>query len=255
MNKKLLLYGLIAIVIVVLAIFANYRNGERFCKGVHIDISYSDATQLTDTADIALILQQTYDDITTKQLKQIDLAALQHAILDKNPYLLNATANQTLSGWISLQIVQRTPIALLYTNKKGISNPTYYIDDTGMLLPVRLSPQKTPILSRLLPINGNTAQFITDTVALRNLYHILQLINTNATYQALIGQIYITNNNDICAITEIAPETIINFGSFDSFDKKLKTLTAFIDRQLKTANAPTYSQINLKYRNQIVCTK
>jgi cell division protein FtsQ len=47
----------------------------------------------------------------------------------------------------------------------------------------------------------------------------------------------------------------ILLGSLDDFEKKLKHLRLFYEQVIPKMGWEKYSVINLKYRNQIVCTK
>jgi hypothetical protein len=53
-------------------------------------------------------------------------------------------------------------------------------------------------------------------------------------------------------IARIGPEVVL-LGDKTNLDKKLRNLKLFYSQQQATAAA--YSMINLKYNNQIICTK
>ena len=69
-----------------------------------------------------------------------------------------------------------------------------------------------------------------------------------------IEQIYVNQNNDVELIPRVG-EQVIMLGSFENFEEKLANLKLFYDQAVPKVGWDKYSIINLKYKDQIVCTK
>jgi len=81
-----------------------------------------------------------------------------------------------------------------------------------------------------------------------------QFIYNDELWRAQIAQVYVDNPNNIELIPRVGPHTII-LGSADNFEHKLAKLRIFYQTALPEEGWNKYKQINLKYSNQIVCTK
>jgi cell division protein FtsQ len=55
-------------------------------------------------------------------------------------------------------------------------------------------------------------------------------------------------------VPNIGPSSIL-LGSVDALESKFKRLQLFYTKALPLAGWDTYSSLNLKYTNQIICTK
>ena len=69
----------------------------------------------------------------------------------------------------------------------------------------------------------------------------------------MVTQIYLQKQN-IILITRFK-DLEINIGSLDYLEVKLDNLLAFYERIIKFKGWSYYTSVNLKYRDQIICTK
>jgi len=84
------------------------------------------------------------------------------------------------------------------------------------------------------------------------LYCLAKYIDSNEFWKAQIQQI--TVGADIELIPSIGKHKII-FGDTQDIDKKFKKLYIFYTRGLSKVGWNTYSEINLKFENNVVCKK
>ena len=92
-----------------------------------------------------------------------------------------------------------------------------------------------------------------DTINKR-LNDIISFINKDEFLEAMIGQIDVTKSGDFILYPKIAEHYVI-FGSTSNMEDKFKRLKIFYKKALKFVNWKQYESINLKYKNQIICTK
>ena len=69
-----------------------------------------------------------------------------------------------------------------------------------------------------------------------------------------IEQIYVHPDKEVELIPRVGNHRIL-LGTFDHFEEKLANLRLFYEQAIPKMGWEKYSIINLKYRNQIVCTK
>ncbi|MCF8296880.1 MAG: hypothetical protein K9J13_04975, partial [Saprospiraceae bacterium] len=94
---------------------------------------------------------------------------------------------------------------------------------------------------------------IKNNSTINKIFILAKAITKDEFFKAQIEQIYI-NKNEIELIPKVGDHVII-FGSISDMDEKLDKLKLFYIKGLKKTGWNNYKTINLKYRNQIVCTK
>lgn len=99
-------------------------------------------------------------------------------------------------------------------------------------------------------VTGN----ISDSIILKEIYIFAQYLNNNEFWDAQIDQIIVDKDQDIKLVTRVGGH-LINIGSFDNIDTKLKRLFVFYKEGLNQFGWNKYSSINLKFDNQVVCVE
>ena len=148
-----------------------------------------------------------------------------------------------------------------------MKDENYYLDDDGKMMP--LSDKYT---SNVLVANGNisesfgqnyfrsVANIAKDSTlrarsVLDELYAMATYINKDEFWKAQIQQIYINNDKEMELIPLVCNHKII-FGDTSNMEEKFNKLLTFYKQGLSyTGDWNKYSIINLKFKNQIVCTK
>ena len=88
-----------------------------------------------------------------------------------------------------------------------------------------------------------------------DIYNISAFITKDSVLASLIHQINITAEKEIELYPSIGNHKII-FGEATDFEEKFNKLKLFYTEGLnKTDGWNKYSTINIKYKNQVVCTK
>ena len=85
------------------------------------------------------------------------------------------------------------------------------------------------------------------------IYNFVKEINKSDFWRAQITQIHF-ENNDIVLIPRVGSQKI-NIGSFENIAEKLDNLYQFYRVAMDLKGWQTYSDINLKFNNQIVCVR
>ena len=77
-------------------------------------------------------------------------------------------------------------------------------------------------------------------------------MDSNEFWKAQIEQIYVGEEIEL---VPLAGSHIIVLGNFQDIDEKMNKLLVFYTHGLNKVGWNIYETINLKYKNQIVCTK
>jgi len=88
----------------------------------------------------------------------------------------------------------------------------------------------------------------------KQLYEIATYVDKDAFWKAQIEQIFVTAESELLLIPKIGDHTIV-FGSSENMTEKFDKLMVFYREGLSRVGWNKYSTINLKYKDQVVCTK
>jgi cell division protein FtsQ len=87
-----------------------------------------------------------------------------------------------------------------------------------------------------------------------DIYTYMALIQRDKFLMALTEQLYVNFDGEIELIPKAGPTSIL-LGDAHMAESKLSRLKLFYRKGLPLAGWDTYSAVNLKYKEQIICTK
>ena len=154
--------------------------------------------------------------------------------------IANVEVYKTPSGIIKMEVEQKMPI-LRVMSVRG----NYYVDNIGTTMPVsRRYVAHVPVVSG----------YVEKDLAVTDLYKFALFLQENKFWNNQIEQIYVHPDNEVELIPRVGNHRII-LGTFQDFQEKLDNLELFYEQAIPKVGWEKYSIINLKYKNQIVCTK
>ena len=154
-------------------------------------------------------------------------------------------AHRDLSGELTVDIEEHTPIARIISNNR----PDDYVTEKGEL--IGISPHYTV---RTLLLSGSyfeLAHSLTDTRS-KSILDLANAINDDAFWKAQISQLVVEKDGGITLIPEIGNHQI-EFGMGIEIEAKFKKLKILYKEILPVKGWDKYKKISVKYRNQIVC--
>jgi cell division protein FtsQ len=120
----------------------------------------------------------------------------------------------------------------------------YYIDKQGIKMPL-----STNFSSRVLLVSGvNNDDEITEILPL-----ILKIEGDDFLHKEIVGILKSAENE--YQFSARSGEYKIDFGNLSEMDIKFKKLKAFYNKTFEDKTIQNYKTINVKYHNQVVCTK
>ena len=153
-----------------------------------------------------------------------------------------------LKGKVSVEIEPRNPIARLFWN----NGKSIYLDEDGGWMP--LSDKYT---ARVIVINGNLPDSRGDENSDKTwneLFILVQTIRSDAFLRAQVEQIYRNLKGDLILFPRVGKHSIL-LGNTQNLDRKFDKLKLFYKEGLSKVDWNKYKQIDLRYKNQVVCTK
>ncbi len=263
-KKVLILVLWIAVVSGILVTLGFVDAREQEVKGKLPDITINDdgKNYFIDADDIRDFLRSRRDTLLNQPMREINVYELEKA-LNAHPAIANAEVSVDVNGAANIDIRQRNPL-LRIINMNGES---YYIDDEARLMPLSENyTARVPVASGFISekyvqyYRSNIHALADDTLASRNT--VLDEVYKVAAYMAkdtlignLIQQIYINQEREMELYPVVGTHKII-FGDGSAIEEKFEKLKIFYKEGLNSMNNwNKYTAINLKYKDQVVCTK
>ena len=248
------------IVYMVIALgFVSGKTEEVNCQGISVDIVDYDDARFINEKDVKQMLDRHKFKYIGQPLEAINTMKAE-SLLYRFPSVKTADAFTTIDGSLNVRIEQREPM-IRVVNKHGQS---YYIDMEGYLMPLSEHFSAYTIVANgnieePFRISRNQSIIVTDTLGnpvpktLSDQYRLTEYINNDNLWKAQFEQIYVNGDKEYMLIPRVGPHVIL-FGTIDKMEKKFSKLRS-IYKVMNTIGWNKYKLINLKYKNQVVCTK
>jgi cell division protein FtsQ len=257
--KNILLWIVLAVYFIAILGFVAETRKHVICNKIEIDISDSDMNKFLQKGDVNRALAKYKTHVIGMPIDSVN-TFLAEKVIGINPAIKECAAYTTAEGSLCIKVEQRKPILRVVNNKYQ----NYFIDETGQII-----PQINQYASYTLVANGNINEpFVVsgsrnifpskkDTILRPNiiydLYYLASFIKNDDFWNAQIEQIYVDSRNDMQLIPRVGSHVII-FGRADNMAIKFKKLKS-IYRAFNEIGWNKYKTINLKYNNQVICTK
>ncbi|MDR1646279.1 MAG: cell division protein FtsQ [Tannerellaceae bacterium] len=221
-----------------MVLFFNPRQDD-LCKDLSITLQESKNTHFISKATLIAALKQAGLYPVGRRMNEINTDKIETELL-RNEILERVDAYKTPSGILRIDVKQKTPIMRVI----GPDN-NFYIDSQGSLMPTSWRyAVHVPVASG----------YVRKELAITELYEFALFLQENEFWNNQIEQIYIHPNREV-ELTPRVGDHLILLGTFDNFREKLNNLQLFYDQAIPKIGWGKYSIINLKFKNQIVCTK
>jgi|TARA_B100000959_G_scaffold35073_1_gene33483 cell division protein FtsQ len=224
-------------VIVLLMAFSVNKQKLTTCNVFDVEIVSSE-NDFIDSKTVEEFLKNKNLHPSGKFRTEIAIDEMEKNIAN-HPSVQNVNAFSDIRGNIKVEIKQRNPIVRVQT-----VNKSFYIDESGKKMP--LSEVYT---SRVLVITGNVNYYKIDELFLMS-----KFITDSPFWKAQIMQMHLEENEEITLIPRVGYQQIV-FGKPINIEEKFRKLKLFYEKGISDKGWNNYSHINLKFKNQIVCTK
>ena len=264
--KKILRISFWVILVAGLAMifaFAQKQEGDLLCKKINITVLRDAGTEnyFVEESAIRSLIAQKFGQVENTPLRNLDVNFLERLIY-ANPWVERSDVYLSIDGVVSIEIEQRQPI-LRIINERG---ENYYMDDSGKLM--LWSSNFTP---RVLIASGNIHESYADwnrvsaaglinndtlktITVLDDLYSMATFILADDFWSAHIEQIYVNAGGEIELVPKVGEHKII-FGNSEEIAEKFWKLKTFYKEGLNYTGWENYDTLNLKFNNQVVCSK
>ena len=216
-----------------------FRLGLQKCSKVQIQVDTEGDLFFINTEMVEEMIFSKEDSLIGKAYKDINIYLLEEFV-NEHPNIKKAELYLTLDGTLSIDVKQRKPLVRGFEG-----NESYYLDEE--MNRFELSGQYS---ARVLHVYWD--EIAESRIAI--LYPLIDLIDSDKFLKAQITAIAFDENNEIVLYPRVGGHKII-LGEAEDFRNKFEKLKVFYRHGLGKVGWDRYSMINLKYQNQVVCTK
>ena len=246
-----LMWCILIAVLVVVITYTNTQEQQTKCTAINVHILPAQDAYFVDREMVLKTIRKDGDEkkILSLTINNLNTVRLEQK-LKNNPMIKDAEVYSDMNGSVDIHITQRRPILRLI----NAFNESFYIDEDGLKMPV--SPDFTahvPVASGFIfeQQNGkDSAQSQTG----KDLFKIATYVDKDTFWNAQIEQIFVTLEGDYRIIPKLGNQTI-DFGNAEDVEDKFKRLMLFYKEAMNRVGWETYSNINVSYKNQVVCKK
>ncbi len=225
--------------IIVASVFFHERKEEGTCHDLQVVVKDSLEKHFVTRADVIEQLKRSGLNPVNKEMCTINTEKIEQELM-KNEMISKIEVYKTPSNRIKLEVAQKMPIMRVIG-----AYGSFYIDHKGSTMPV------SHRYTALLPVASG---YVEKDFAKDELYKFALFLRKNDFWNNQIEQIYVRSDKEVELIPRVGNHRIL-LGPFTNFEEKLENLQLFYDQVIPKMGWNKYNIINLKYKNQIVCTK
>lgn len=255
-----ILWGLLFTGAGILLGFADYEQNGTICRRLHYNLEYGEADILITEADVDSLIRSVAGEVKGKPLYLINTEKMER-VLRKYSYVADAHVYGSNTGDIYIHVYQRDPVIRIITE----GNKSFYIGAKGVILPFHADyPVRVMVASGAIPdmnvlqqrskVRKPAADSARTYPLLNDLYRLALFISRDPFLKAQVSQIYVNQPGDYELIPKVGNHLIL-LGDATDLEDKFNRLMVFYRKGLNEIGWNKYNIINIKYKNQVVCSK
>lgn len=258
--KKIVPWLMILLYLVAMLPLISAQRKQIVCETVTVNIVDDTHHFFVEEDNVLSMLDDKGEKVVGAPIHKLNLNELEE-MLKLHPSINDVNIFGKVNGELQINIEQRNPILRVINSNRE----SYYIDEKGALMPlsdkysahvlVASGHLNEPYSKRYTRnLRAHKAENVDNSHALLlDLYQLAEYIYHDKFWRAQIEQIYV-NGNEFELVPRVGTH-IVEFGTIESFETKFRNLKALYLKGLPEAGWNNYKTVNLKYNNQVICTK
>jgi len=226
-------FCVLAFIIIVLA-FTNSKHNVQFSQLEEISI---DKNKFLNKDILLKFISGHNIYLNDIDLREVNLDYIE-SVVEMHPFVRDSDVFSDQQGKLSIRVKEKVPCVRIITDTEN-----YYLDKN-----MEIMPTSSYYTENVLVVTGDVK-----SKNHQSIFEFINILRDDVFWNSQITQIHFENNEAIL-IPRIGDQKIY-FGSLDSIDDKLTNLYEFYTQVMPLKGWQAYSNINLKYNNQIVCKK
>lgn len=242
-------------VYIVLAFSAFNKPEEKFyvCKDVKITVEDAATNGFLNAEEVKVRMQKAHLYPKGRRFSDVSCRKIEE-MLKTTPFVNTAECYKTQDGVLNVYITQRLPVIRI----KNAYNQDFYIDDKDCIMP------KSDYTSDMMIATG----YISQNYATAYISPLARAMMNDDFCRNLFEQINVTSKHEVELVPRVGNHTVMlghlpesksrseREALINEFVKnKMNRLKLFYKYGLKEAGWNKYSEVNIEFDNQIICTR
>ena len=216
------------------------------CSKINISIQDSLSKSFISVSEIK---QMVADSAMGRKLSDINTYGIEQE-LTRSGVLSTAEVYTTWPDMLNVVVTQREPVVRIKTD-----GGDFYCDRSGYILPVAgAKALDLPVVTGHLPVQlqSGPTEGTEAEQWLGGMLTFTEKIRNNAYWSDEIEQIEVAKDGNMTLYMRKRPFHIL-FGSATDLNDKFEKMAVFYKTILPTEEGAQYKEVNIKYKNQIIC--
>ncbi len=240
--------GGIVLFFVVAIIFAEWRKDQQKCKSI-------DSCVLNDTGS-QFISDQDINDVVTAfgkrnvvggKLIHISLKTVCEAVKSNN-FVESVSVVKNHAGILNIKVTQAEPIARVFTK-----DSSFYLTRSDSLIDLSNKYTSRVLLVRGLGVKKFVENCKKDVRKNSSFFTFFRYINEDEFLRKQVAEVHIGKDGELTIFPQVTKQ-VIEFGEPNEIVDKFERLKLFYKKVLPEKGWNHYERVNLKYKNQIICS-
>ena len=228
--------------------FIEVKKAEATCKNVQVVLPGNQF--FIERAEIDEILKENNGLLVGRRINNINIQDLEDR-LKANPFIEYAKVYIDMNGVIHTDVKQRVPV-LRVLNMAG---QDFYVDRNGLKVPLSDHFTARVLVANGLIMEGFAGKVDTlRTKLAKDLFLTAKFISQDSLWNDQIVQLYVNDDKDMELVPRVGDQKII-LGNADLLAEKFRNLLVFYKKAIPMVGWEAYTAVNLKFKDQIVCTR
>lgn len=255
--KNILSWSALVLCFILLVGFTAVQRGERKCTSVEILLDDNSGLFFVSKEDVNNKIRTIHEEVVGMAVPVVNVDGIEDAVKEL-PEVDKVQVYITLNGKLQINVKQRRPIVRVMPAR----GTGYYIDDNGKYMPLSKNYS-----ARVFVVNGEITQrfrnlsmkFLAENDSIKQLtmfdeiYELAAFLDKDPFWKAQIQHAYVNEKQEFDLIPRIGSHNI-ELGNTTDLPKKFDKLMTFYKEGLPYSDWNKYSNISLKFDNQVVCT-
>ena len=257
---QIILWSVSMILVIVLLGFVNNKRESAICNQSKITFLGDSELHFIVDEDVYNLLQQKGIHIDSVNALSLNLNEIESQLMN-HPAVQSADVYFNPLGVLCMDILQRNPVIRVIDS----FGESYYIDDQGNYMPLiarftaRVPVATGSITDPYYKLDMNVENIIANDSLAKisqtdDLFILAMAARRDTFIWAQLEQVFVHENGDLEIVPNIGPSSIV-LGNVEALENKFNRIEMFYTKALPIAGWDTYTSLNLKYANQIICTK
>ncbi|MGV1010908.1 MAG: cell division protein FtsQ/DivIB [Flavobacterium sp.] len=230
------LFLMLALVVFLYSFTSNRNSHRKLVKTEVVFVGNGDNFISAKTVNKLLI--ENNKDVQSIAKSDLNLNKIETS-LDKNPMIEKSQVFVSIDGVVKALVKQKKPIARVFQGEVS-----FYIDYEGNTMPIsEINTARVPVVLGVITSKNR-----------KKLTKVLKLIYDDTFLKKNIIGVEIDANEDL-KMANRSFNYQIEFGKMINVEKKFKNYKAFFQKAVLDSSLYKYKKINLRFNQQVVCTK